>query len=201
MRVLCKDQETYEMLLAMAAKYPSAQEFVNMASVITPEEMMQLFEPGFKPAETTLMIDQQAVNGMMQDPGFIEAVTLASDRDRAARAEAEKKVDLLKLADELYPEDKKLGVPASREPKVAIVGGTGIGANLLAAAADKLRTRHVLHDERAYLHNPFNFQNTDFGRDSGKNSRRPMVTSAKGHPYPLPKAQRGVPRLGRTRGR
>ncbi|ELF5187106.1 hypothetical protein RBD99_002780 [Salmonella enterica] len=162
-----------------------------MASVITPEEMMQLFEPGFKPTETTMMIDQQAVNGLMQDPGFIEAVTLAAERDKIAKTEA---------ADELYQEDKKLDAPAKRESRVGIVGGGVVGAGLLAAAADKLsRTANV--NERAYLHNPFGFQNTDFGRESGKNSRRPMVTSAKGHPYPLPKSPRGVPRLGRTRGR
>lgn len=41
----------------------------------------------------------------------------------------------------------------------------------------------------------------DYGRDSGKKSRRPMVVSAKGNAYPLPKSARGVPRLGRTRGR
>lgn len=84
----------------------------------------------------------------------------------------------------------KLESLISEKTKIALVGTNVLGGRLLASFDEM--------DERAYIPK---LQDTDFGRESGKKSRRPMVTSAKGHPYPLPKSPRGMPRISRTRGR
>lgn len=207
MKVFCKDVETYRRLKEAAVKYPQMEEFVSLATVITPEELIQIVTGEYVAVETTMMLDEPSVISMLADPAFIKLVsdmTVVKTRPMdGIPTESENDEDTQSFGDlyqDLFPEGDNKGVEAKREPRVAIVGGGIVGAGLLAAAADKL-SRSANVDERAYLHNPFGFQNTDFGRESGKNSRRPMVTSAKGHPYPLPKSPRGVPRLGRTRGR
>ncbi|EJO2543888.1 hypothetical protein NRE35_004254 [Salmonella enterica] len=226
MKVFCKDVETYRRLKEAAVKYPQMEEFVSLATVITPEELIQIVTGEYVAVETTMMLDEPSVISMLADPAFIKLVsdmtvvktrpmddgdnlTIGSSTGSTVThmdgipTESENDEDTQSFGDlyqDLFPEGDNKGVEAKREPRVAIVGGGIVGAGLLAAAADKL-SRSANVDERAYLHNPFGFQNTDFGRESGKNSRRPMVTSAKGHPYPLPKSPRGVPRLGRTRGR
>lgn len=82
-----------------------------------------------------------------------------------------------------------------KEQKVALLGGV-LGSINVGAIKSSIYDGFI--DERAFIPK---LQNTDFGRESGKQSRRPMVTSASGHPYPLPKGPRGMPRNGRTRGR
>lgn len=213
MKVFCKDVETYRRLKEAAVKYPQMEEFVSLATVITPEELIQIVTGEYVAVETTMMLDEPSVISMLADPAFIKlvsdmAVVKTRPMDRIP-TESENDEDTQSFGDlyqDLFPEGDNKGVEAKRDApiipgKVAIVGGRSIGAGLLDAAAKQLSKVAISQDERAYLHNPFGFQNTDFGRESGKNSRRPMVTSAKGHPYPLPKSPRGVPRLGRTRGR
>ncbi|EEX4841900.1 hypothetical protein D0726_004048 [Escherichia coli] len=213
MKVFCKDVETYRRLKEAAVKYPQMEEFVSLATVITPEELIQIVTGEYVAVETTMMLDEPSVISMLADPAFIKLVsdmTVVKTRpmDRIP-TESENDEDTQSFGDlyqDLFPEGDNKGVEAKRDApiipgKVAIVGGRSIGAGLLDAAAKQLSKVAISQDERALLHNPFGFQNTDFGRESGKNSRRPMVTSAKGHPYPLPKSPRGVPRLGRTRGR
>lgn len=232
MKVFCKDVETYRRLKEAAVKYPQMEEFVSLATVITPEELIQIVTGEYVAVETTMMLDEPSVISMLADPAFIKLVsdmavvktrpmddgdklTIGSSmgstvtRMDGIPTESENDEDTQSFSDlyqDLFPEGDNKGVEAKRDApiipgKVAIVGGRSIGAGLLGAAAKQLAKVAILQDERAFLHNPFGFQNTDFGRESGKNSRRPMVTSAKGHPYPLPKSPRGVPRLGRTRGR
>lgn len=84
--------------------------------------------------------------------------------------------------------------------KIAMFGGQRRGQMDIIAAlnASALMNENSLHDG---LFANRRDKMADFGRDSGKKSRRPMVVSAKGNAYPLPKGARGVPRLGRTRGR
>lgn len=213
MKVFCKDVETYRRLKEAAVKYPQMEEFVSLATVITPEELIQIVTGEYVAVETTMMLDEPSVISMLADPAFIKLVsdmTVVKTRPmNGIPTESENDEDTQSFGDlyqDLSPEGDNKGVEAKRDApiipgKVAIVGGRSIGAGLLDAAAKQLSKVAISQDERAYLHNPFGFQNTDFGRESGKNSRRPMVTSAKGHPYPLPKSPRGVPRLGRTRGR
>lgn len=84
--------------------------------------------------------------------------------------------------------------------KIAMFGGHRRNQLDIISAlnASALLSEHSLHDG---LFANRRDKMADFGRDSGKKSRRPMVVSAKGNAYPLPKSARGVPRLGRTRGR
>lgn len=88
----------------------------------------------------------------------------------------------------------KLESITRKEQKLSLVGGI-LGSIDVGAIKSSFES---FIDERAFIPK---LQNTDFGRESGKQSRRPMVTSASGHPYPLPKGPRGMPRNGRTRGR
>jgi len=103
------------------------------------------------------------------------------------------------VTEEIVSELERIAVKA-KPPMVALVGA-GVRSKILTGLlSHQLSGAITTFDERAYTRD-LGEAKGDFGRDSGKQSRRPMVTSATGHPYPLPKGPRGMPRVGRTRGR
>lgn len=86
--------------------------------------------------------------------------------------------------------------------KVAIIGGMPIraGGSALQGIVTKMITDHTrtLIDESPFAH--FAEPRRE-GHEVSKKGRRDVVVSKKGNAYPLPKGQRGMPRVGRTRGR
>lgn len=109
------------------------------------------------------------------------------------------------ITEEILLEIERLAEVREEPKRVAIIGGGRLGGRIRDIIDDSGRL--IGFDEPAFIPNQGRYP-LDFyaaprleGHEVSKKGRRDVVVSKKGNAYPLPKGQRGMPRVGRTRGR
>ena len=105
------------------------------------------------------------------------------------------------ITEEILLEIERLAQVHDEPKRIALIGGIGLmGKGLAKNLADSLGNIAVSIPQERY---PLDFYAAPHreGHEVSKKGRRDVVVSKKGNAYPLPKGQRGMPRVGRTRGR
>lgn len=105
------------------------------------------------------------------------------------------------ITEEILLEIERLAQVHDEPKRIAVVGGIGLmGKGLAKNLADSLGNIAISTPQERY---PLEFyaEPSYEGYESSKKGRREIVVSKKGNYYPLPKGPRGMPRVGRTRGR
>lgn len=135
---------------------------------------------------------------------MLKAKSLPKDVCRRLQSYLESKADdkaRVILNMEMVAELERIAEIEHKSPKVAILGGFGrFGGGTLRGVVEMVaaETTRTIIDESPFAH--FAEPRRE-GHEVSKKGRRDVVVSKKGNSYPLPKGQRGMPRVGRTRGR
>lgn len=242
--ILCKDQASYDALMALCDEFPDSLGNVReQARVIRPQELIDFLDPNHSSDKPVMLVDLSVVaklrahellhqriieehnrdsaykalrlelpkdGNVITLAGRVEAVmkkaqTLPSSLGRKLQDYLESKADdkyRVIVSEAMVAELERIAGIEHSSHKVAIIGGMPIraGGSALQGIVTKMITDHTrtLIDESPFAH--FAEPRRE-GHEVSKKGRRDVVVSKKGNAYPLPKGQRGMPRVGRTRGR
>lgn len=244
--ILCKDQASYDALMALCDEFPESLDKVKgEARIIAPQELLDFLDPNHSSDRPVMLVDENVVANLRQHE--IAHQMMREEIKRTGREPVNHEIRLqftnspdnvswsdrltkvlrrglhmppdvyaniqryltskmddqhrVIITEEILLEVERLAKVHEEPKRVAIVGGIGlIGKGLGRSLTESLGNIAVSTPTDRY---PLEFYAAPHreGHEVSKKGRRDVVVSKKGNSYPLPKGLRGMPRVGRTRGR